>query len=306
MLDILEDRALHEDAWFEELRSRGYEAARSGRLEEAERICVEAVEWAREHGDLRQLDLAICNRAAVTIYQGRGACELPRLREILLRNGDPVNCRLAAYNISRHYELTKDFKKSLFYARIALERAEAIGRCDWVASAHNHIGNVLLAESFVDQASERYDLALSLMPEEPSVWRARILDNLGYCRVLKGRFHEGYELLYQSLAMLRGFGAELFQVSTLLDLSFAHIETKRYGHALRRGRAALDLAERFGQIADTKNALYLLGEASHLSGDAHGARFYFTRLQREFFPEAGYLPSFLLTVDIRKLVNLHA
>jgi phosphoglucomutase len=40
----------------------------------------------------------------------------------------------------------------LFYARIALERAEALGRQDWVASTHNHIGNVLLAESFVDEA----------------------------------------------------------------------------------------------------------------------------------------------------------
>lgn len=306
MLDILEDRELRDEARFAELRRRGYEAARAGRLDEAEAICVEAIDWAREHGDQRQLELAMCNRAAVTIYQGRGACELPRLREILVRNTDPVNCRLAAYNISRHYELTKDFKKSLFYARIALERAEAIGRRDWVASTQNHIGNVLLAESFVDEAAQRYDLALALMPEEPSVWRARILDNLGYCRVLKGRCQEGYPLLYESLAMLRFFGAELFQVSTLLDLCFAHIETRRYGHALRRGRAALDLAEKFNQVADTKNALYLLGEASHLNGDAQGARFYFTRLQRDYFPEAGYLPSFLLTVDIRKLVNLHA
>lgn len=298
--------AMNEVDRFEELRSLGYGAASAGRFEEAERICNEAVEWARENGDERQLDLATCNRAAVTIVLGRGASELPRLREILVRNGDPVNCRLAAYNISRHYELIKDYKKSLFYARIALERAESLGRQDWVASAQNHTGNILLAESYIDEASERYERALSLMAEEESVWRARIQDNLGYCRVLKGRFREGYQLLYESLSTLRKLGAEFYQISTLLDLSFAHIETSRYEHARRRGREALDLAEKYGWGADIKNALYLLGEASHLAGDAEGARFYFTRLQREFFPDFAYLPGFLLTVDVRKLVNLHA
>jgi hypothetical protein len=29
-------------------------------------------------------------------------------------------------------------------------------------------------------------------------------------------------------------------------------------------------------------------------------------LQRDFFPQESYLPAFLLAVDIRKLVNLHA
>jgi hypothetical protein len=36
------------------------------------------------------------------------------------------------------------------------------------------------------------------------------------------------------------------------------------------------------------------------------ARGYFARLQQTFFPEATYLPGFLLAVDVRKLVNLHA
>jgi TolA-binding protein len=55
-----------------------------------------------------------------------------------------------------------------------------------------------------------------------------------------------------------------------------------------------------------KNALYLLGEVANLSEDVHTARRHFTRLHRDFYPEAGYLPEFLLAVDVRKLVNLHA
>lgn len=291
---------------FEELRDLGEEAVQAGRLEEAETLFDQALSWAQEHGEAWQIDLGVCNRAAMRIEFGRGENELSRLREILLRNANPQNCRLAAYNISRYYELTKNFKKSLFYARIALERAESLGRRDWMASSHNRIGNVLLAESFVDEACQRYETALSLMPQCHDVWRARILDNLGYCRTLQRRYSEGYRLLYESLRTLRRFGSERYLVSTLLDLSFAHIETGRYEHAQRRAVAALCMAERTEQPDSIKNALYLLGEAANLSGDIEAAQTHFTRLQRDFFPDASYLPSFLMTVDIRKMINLHA
>ena len=299
--------AMNEVDRFEQLRSLGYQAAVDGRLEESEVLCSQALAWARDYGDQRDVDLATCNLAATLIELGRGTRELPRLREILMRNGDPVNCRLAAYNISRHYELIKDYKKSLFYARIALERAEALGRKDWIASTHNRIGNVLLAESYVDQAAERYELALVMMPEgERSTRLAGILVNLGYCRCLQQRFGESYSLLYKSLEIVHECGSELCKVKPLIGLTFTHIETGRYAHALRRGRCALALAERHGTPTDMKNALYLLGEAAHLKGDVEEARCFFGRLQREYFPEETYLPGFLLTVDIRKLVNLHA
>jgi len=70
--------------------------------------------------------------------------------------------------------------------------------------------------------------------------------------------------------------------------------------------SALRMAEATGQVDAVKNALYLLGEAANLSGDGSLAREHFTRLQQEFFPDATYLPGFLLAVDVRKLINLHA
>ena len=73
-----------------------------------------------------------------------------------------------------------------------------------------------------------------------------------------------------------------------------------------RSTAALRLAESLGDQDALKNALYLLGEVANLNGDLESARGYFGRLHRDFFPEAGYLPDFLLVVDIRRLVNLHA
>src|SRR5215203_2150111 len=207
---------------FAELRDSGEKAVRMGRLEDAESFFDQALTWAEEHGEPWQVDLGVCNRAAARIWLGRGESEIARLREILLHNTNPSNCQLAAYNISRFYELNKNFKKSLFYARIALERAETLERQDWMASSQNQIGNVLLAESFVDEACQRYETALSLMPEDNGVWRARIVDNLGYCRTLQRRYSEAYELLYESLRSLRRAGSERYLVSTLLDLSFAH------------------------------------------------------------------------------------
>ena len=291
---------------FEELKQRGLQAIEAGRLEDAEEVYERALELARRHGDPKLVDLAFCNRAAVTVVLGYGEREVPHLREILVRNGDPVNCRLAAYNIARHYELTKNYKKALFYARIARERAEQQGRREWIASSHTLMGNIFLAESLLDEACAAFETALAMMPVESSVWRARILDNLGYCRVLKGAFREGYRLLYESLAVLRRHGAERYQISTRLDLCFAHLETGRYGHARRQGELALRSAEALGETDSVKNALYLLGEAASLAGDTDVARGYFTRLQRDFFPDASYLTGFLLAVDVRKLINLHA
>jgi len=291
---------------FEEIRNRGQRAIDAGRLEEAVEILRSAVDLATEQGDPRLIDTTVCNRAAAMIELGRGESELPRLREILVRNGDAANCRLAAYTIARHYETVKNYKKALFYARIALSRSEQLERRDWLASSHNLIGNTLLAESFVDKACLEYEKASSLIPDDPTPARAKILLNIGYCRILQGRHAEGYSLLYESLTMLRRSGARKFEAMVRIDLCFAHLETRRYRLALRQGESALALAESINDGVSIKNALYLLGEAANLSGDLEAARGYFRRLQQDFFPEAGYLSEFLLAVDIRKLVNLHA
>lgn len=303
---MITDTGKVDGAAFEELRSLAHRAVDAGRLEEAQSFIEQALAWAREHGTQQQVDHASCNRAALAIQLGRGEGELAALREILLRSGDPATNRLAAYHLSLHYEVVKNFKKSLFYARIARDRANVLGVPEWLASSHNQLGNALLGESLIDEASREYEQALELMPGERSVVRALVLNNLGYCRVLQRRSHEGYALLYEALSDLRKFRALRYQVLPHLDLCFAHLETGRYRLANRQGMLALRLAEETGQIDSIKNALYLLGEAANLSGDTETAREHFTRLHREFFPDQTYLPGFLLAVDVRKLVNLHA
>jgi Tfp pilus assembly protein PilF len=133
-----------------------------------------------------------------------------------------------------------------------------------------------------------------------------VLDNLGYCRILQGNHDEAYRLLYQSVRLFCRLGHEIYQIPPRLDLCFLHIETGRYGHALRQGLRALELAEKLQESDSIKNALYLVGEVENLRGNFDTARAYFRRLQQQFFPDAQYLPGFLLAVDVRKLVNLHA
>jgi tetratricopeptide (TPR) repeat protein len=289
----------------EEFREHWRRLIEAGQLEAAEAIILRALEWARQHGDERLIDSVACALAAVAIHLGRGDGEVPKLREILLRSSDPSNCRMAAYYISIHYQFARNYKKSTFYARIACDRSRQLGRSDWIAYTRNQLGNALLGESFIDQACHEYQTAFELVPET-GVWRARILNNLGYCRVLQQRFAEGYGCLYDSLRMLRHFAAQRFQILPRLDLCFAHLETGRYLHAQRHGLAAIELAEKLGDTDAIKNALYLLGETANLMGDTDTASSYFTRLQRDYFPESHYLPGFLLAVDVRKLVNLHA
>jgi len=290
---------------FDDLNELGRQAIDAGHIEAALSYYQRAADIAAALGDGRLKDLALCNVAAASISLGGGEDEVPRLREILLRGDDPANCRLAAYNIARFHEWRKDFKKSLFYARIARDRSEALGRIDWIASSFNQIGNALLAESLIEEACAQYESALSLY-RESSIRRALMLDNLGYCRVLQNRLREGYVLFYESLAMLRRIGAERYQLYPRLDLCFAHLESGRPRSAERHGKKALALAEQVGDVDDIKNALYLLGEAANLRGDSALARSYFSRLQETYFPDQPYLPSFLLAIDVRKLINLKA
>jgi hypothetical protein len=84
------------------------------------------------------------------------------------------------------------------------------------------------------------------------------------------------------------------------------LERGRLRSAVKFGFAALRGAEEVQDPATVKYALFLLGEAANLAGDHVLARKYFARLQEEHYPDATYLPDFLLAIDVRKMINLRA
>lgn len=297
------------DERFEALLERGRIEYAEERLEDSLRTFEAAERLADGAGDERSSDRAFANRCGVLMVLQRGlpAGILQRLREILMAGHDPVNVRLAAYNIARTFEFTREHRKGLFYARIALDRSQVLDSADWQASSHNQIGNFLLGESRFDQARDEYEKALALLPEEQvSVRRAAIFDNLGYAYVALEDLPRGLAYLYRSLRELRSMGKRRETILPHLSLSFALLEAGRSRYALKHAGMALALAEEAQESDSIKHALFLLGEATQQVGDSSQARLVFGQLQARYFPDASFLPDVLLTVDVRKLINLKA
>lgn len=291
-------------ARYEDLRDQGLAAAQRGRLEESRSLCREALLVAQELGDRALTTRALCNLASVDIEAEQGEAHVAPLRDMLVRNSDDESCRLAAYHLARFYDLRKQTKKALFYARIALERARQLDNPSWLASSCNQTALLLLSESRFEEASQDLDRALALLGADDEIASAMIRDNLGYCRFLQGRHEQGFALCFRSLRVLRRRQHRPWAAE--LTLAFGYLQIGRGHRALHHSRVALDGAEMEADRPTIKNALFLLGEAAQSVGDDDGAYDYFLRLQREFYPDQLFLPNFLLAVDVSGLVNLKA
>jgi len=291
---------------YDELREAGRRAIEAGQLEDAFELLDQALTLARSESDESRADLAFCNRAAVAITLGRGDAELPGLREVLMRNADPANGFAAAYNLSHAHELDKSFKKGLFYARIAHDRAETVENAEHLAKSHNQIGNCLLAESYFDDAAAQYRKALELLDESAEIERATVRTNLGYCRMMQGKIRRGFRLSFTALRTLRRHDAPVYEAWPHLDLTYAYLEIGRPERARRHGERALALGEETGYRDVVKNALFLLGEAEQACERSDLAYEHFQRLQREFYPDSPRAASLMLAVDTRRLINLRA
>lgn len=246
-----------------------------------------------------------CARAAILLELGVEVSIDP-LRSVLMESGNHVNQLLAAYQIARHFELLRHYKKALFYGAIALDRVTRIGRDDWLANVRNLHGNLLMAESRFDEALEHYRQALETCAAASfdSVWRARIEDNVGYCWAVLGEPRSGLTYLYRSLRELRRCRAERYQISTLLDLSFALLEVDRPDLARQHSIEALILGRRFNELEAQRNALYLQSSAAKALGLIFEARRCLDRLAHDLgYPE---LTDLLMATDARALVNLKA
>ena len=226
-------RPLADRAPYDALRDDAKEAVRVGDLVAAEAYLQQALGVAREIGDPNLIDRAQCNLATLAIERGEGPSTLPQLRQVLMKNQDEFNCYLAAYALARAHDLDQKYKKGIFYARIAQERARRLDRPERLASSHNQMGNLLLAESYFDEACAEYEQALQA-PELPALHRAVIVANIGYCRSISGQRREGFRLLFESLRSLRRLGAQPWQRYAHLALCYAYLEIGRYRRAAQQ------------------------------------------------------------------------
>ena len=293
-------------AEYGELRDAGAHAIHQGRFGDAKPLYEEALAIARRIGEQRLIDLAFCNLAGARIELWEMSEVLASLREILVRSDDGATCRLSAYHISRIYELRGEARKGLFYARIARDRTAQLDSPDpaWIASGHNSIANFLVADSRFDEALKEYVKALEAHPDAPGYRVPAIRQNIGYCHLMLGRPKMAFDFLYSAMRTYRRLGSAPVLALNHLDLAYAYLEIGRPRPAIRNAQKALALAQRHNDEANVKNALYLLGEAWHLSGDDDRARNEFERLADCY--DLPFIADFLLTVDVRQMINLRA
>lgn len=288
----------------EALRARWVAATEAGRLEEAYALVEAAWRWAESGADEETRARLLCNRAALAIELGRGEEHLPRLRELMLRGAGRPSYRLAAYTLARGYELRREAKKGLFYARLAFETSLQLGERDWIVSSQNQIGNLLAADGQFAEAVAAYEAALIL--ESSPLPTAVTKYNLGYCLAVRGQVHDGLHHLLASVRTLTRLGAEAHEARARLDLAYAWIEAGRSDRAARHAARARDLAERLGETELRRNAYFLLGRAAQKRGDGVSARLLFRQLQSDFYPDADYLVDLLVEEDLGSVINLKA
>lgn len=292
---------------YDSLKERGSAHLAGGRLEEALQSFDEAHGVARDLGGSDLADLAFCNRSAVALRLGRAGDTATRLQEILLRTQSPQVAALASYSLGYEYDRRKDFKKAIFYGRIALKYAEDASLGELRASVLNDLGNAFAGLNQFEVALEHFDRGLALLGPGPSPQKAHLLNNVGYVQTVLGSMKEAFGSAFRSLRMFRACGLDaLYACDSHLTLAFAYLHVGRPDGALRHATRAVDLAEGSADLDRLKYGLLLLGESHKLLGDEAAAHDYFELLQETFYPEMPEVPGMLFALDVCKLINLRA
>lgn len=294
------------DSAYEALKELGKAATLRGEFEAA----LEAYSGAREIAESRlgpdEVDEADLNVSMVRIQMGDARKGEEGLREILLRARDTRISLAAAYNLASSLRKQGRHERALTYARRALERARKLNTTDPLAKVHNLLGNILLNQSYLDEAMREYETALALRRAEPGdsrYSRAILLENLGYCLLLKHRFAEGLARIREALKLATQVGDLRCEVECRQDLCYGLLLEGDYEAALVEGQTALGLAQENGYRDIEENCYYLLGELGNRTGDLEERDHYFERLQ-SLHPELPFLKDFLCDVDVTQIITL--
>jgi len=296
----------HEEDTYEGWSRVGAEATRRGDFEAALSAYSSARAVAERDGDERHEQGAALNLAMVRLQTDAWRDADEGLREILLRATDAAVAYRAAYHLASSLRRQSRHERALSYARRAMERARELGGAEYLAPAHNLLGNIHLAQSRMAEALEEYRRSLELregQTEDTRFPRAILLENIGYCLLLLQRFDDGLAHLERGLALAEEVDDKRCRAECLQDLCYAMLLTGRYDVARERGEAALTLAEsqHYGDIRE--NCHYLLGEVGTRTGDPDLRDHHLDRLQ-ELHPELPFLRDFLSAVDITSVLSL--
>jgi len=284
----------------------GAEATRRGEFDTALSAYLRARALAEDSGDEGREQAAALNVAMVRLQTDAWRDADEGLREILLRTDDARIAYTAAYHLAGSLRRQSRHERALSYARRAMERAQELGGTEYLAPAHNLLGNIHLAQSRMQEALVEYRRSLELrqaQAEDTRFSRAILLENIGYCLLLMQQFEEGLARLGEGLALAEEVDDKRCHAECLQDLCYGLLLTGRYDVARERGESALALAEAqsYGDIQE--NCHYLLGEVGTRTGDGDLRDRHLDRLQA-LHPELPFLRDFLSAVDITSVLSL--
>lgn len=291
---------------YEQLSARGKDALRRGDFVTALAAFSDAREQAAKSDDPIRVESAELNRAMVLIQMGEAQAGEEGLRKILLRTSDARTAFTAAYNLASSLRKQGRYERAMTYARRAMDRARELNAQDLEAGTRNLFGNILLNQTYLDEALAEYETALALqsMRQDDNRYSVAILEeNIGYCLLLKKRFAEGFRHIRRALRLAEEVGDRRCRTECLQDLCYGHLLLGQHDEAARNGEEALADAAAAGYRDLEENCHYLLGELGNRTGDDEGRDRHFARLQA-LHPELPFLKDFLCSVDVTSIITL--
>jgi tetratricopeptide (TPR) repeat protein len=296
-------------ARYDELLRLGEQAVGANDFERAVEIFADAESVAREIGEIDLADRAFCNRCSILVELDRGADQIPKLKEVLLRSSDTRNRFLAAYCTGVAYYISEDLERADSYAHRATGLARELGDPILERRSFNLVGTLAARDSRFDEAEEAFCLCLEAHQETDGYQRvmaAQVEDNLGYVMMCTDRLDEGIRHCEAARKVLEQMGAEHYLYEVLQDLCYGYVLTNNLDSAFRCGTEALELAIEYDDQQIAKNCLFLLSEIAVRRGDTFGARRYLHELTA-YYPEAGISEEIIdvfLATDLTTVVNL--
>src|SRR5438093_3817945 len=230
---------------YRRLYADGAEKVRSGDYPGALESFSAPLTAARDRGDnVLQLE-AQANVAMVYIQLGEDRKAEKGLREILLKSPEPKVRFGAAYNLAVSQRKQGRYGRARFYATMAMESAVRLSDPSARAGCHNLFGNILMNQSFLDEALVEYRKALRIRRRQKGDVRfstAVLLENMGYTYLLKKKFRLGASLILRALGLAETVGARRCMAECHQDLCYALMHTDQYAEATSTGERALRIA----------------------------------------------------------------
>jgi tetratricopeptide (TPR) repeat protein len=294
---------------YDELLMLGEQAVGANEFEGAAGHFADAESVAREMGEVDLADRAFCNRCSVLVELDRGADQIPKLKEILLRSSDTRNRFLAAYCTGVAYFIAEDLERAASYARRATGLARELDDQSLEQRSFNLVGTLAARDSRFDEAEEAFNICLEAhrgVDGYQRVMAAQVEDNLGYVMMCTDRLDEGIRRCEAARTVLEEMDAKHYLYEVLQDLCYGYVLADELEKAFGCGERALELAVGHNDQQIAKNCLFLLSEIAVRRGDTFGARRYLHELTA-YYPEAGISEEIIdvfLATDLTTVVNL--